>query len=75
MRDSCFICSRDSYDFEQTGQVSDKLRYILGFGSVEMAISTNPKPTIYRKLYENTGPGVQGSTSHVYWVVKGMVVM
>ena len=22
-----------------------------------MAISTNPKPAIYRSLYENTGPG------------------
>ena len=32
-----------------------KLRYIVGFGLVEMAISTNPKPTIYRDLYENTG--------------------
>ena len=30
---------------------------IFGFGLVEMAISTNPKPTIYRNLYENTGPG------------------
>ena len=34
-----------------------KLRYTVGFGLVEMAISTNPKPTIYRNLYENTGPG------------------
>ena len=24
-----------------------------------MAISINPKPTIYRNLYENTGPGVE----------------
>ena len=23
-----------------------------------MAISTNPKPTIYRNLYENTGPEI-----------------
>ena len=36
---------------------SYKLRYIVGFGLVEIAISTNPKPTIYRNLYENTGPG------------------
>ena len=36
---------------------SYNLRYIVGFGLVEMAISTNPKPTIYRNLYENTGPG------------------
>ena len=35
---------------------SYKLRYIVGFGLVEMAISTNPKPTIYRNLYENTDP-------------------
>ena len=25
---------------------------------IQMAISTNQKPTIYRNLYENTGPGV-----------------
>ena len=40
-----------------TGPVfSYKLRYIVGFWLVEMAISTNHKPTIYRNLYENTGP-------------------
>ena len=38
---------------------SYKLRYIVGFWLVEMAISTNQKPTIYRNLYENTGPGSQ----------------
>ena len=36
---------------------SYKLRYIVGFWLVEMAISTNQKPTIYRNLYENTAPG------------------
>ena len=36
---------------------SYKLRYIVGFWLVEMAISTNQKPTIYRNLYENTDPG------------------
>ena len=36
---------------------SYKLRYIVGFGLVEMAISTNQKPTMYRNLYENTDPG------------------
>ena len=36
---------------------SYKLRYIVGFGLVEMAISTNTKPTIYSNLYENTGTG------------------
>ena len=35
---------------------SYKLRYIVGFRLVEMAISTNQKPTIYRNLYEITGP-------------------
>ena len=35
---------------------SYKLRYIAGFWLVEMVISTNQKPTIYRNLYENTGP-------------------
>ena len=33
-----------------------KLRHIVGFGLIEMAISTNPKPTMCRSLYENTGP-------------------
>ena len=37
--------------------------YIVGFGLVEMAISTNPKPTICRNLYENTGP-----VTHLYFV-------
>ena len=43
-----------------------KLRYIAGFGLVEMAISTNPKPTIYRNLYQNTGPGHFPSTPRVW---------
>ena len=33
-----------------------KLRYIVGFWLVETAVSTNQKPTMYRSLYENTGP-------------------
>ena len=40
---------------------SYKLRYIVGFGLVEMTISTNPKPTIYPNLYENTVPACCGS--------------
>ena len=44
---------------ETPGQVfSYKLRYIVGFGLVEMAISTNQKPTIYLNLYENTDPAL-----------------
>ena len=55
------------YDFrgiemvhEWTGPVTSsyKLRYIVGFWLVEMSISTNQKPTIYRNLYENTAQGV-----------------
>ena len=43
--------------YDSGSVISYKLRYIVGFGLVEMAISTNPKPTIYRNLYEITGPG------------------
>ena len=39
---------------------SYKSRYIVGFWLVEMAISTNQKPTIYRNLYENTGQQHKG---------------
>ena len=50
---------------------SNELQYIVGFGMVEMAISTNPKPTIYRNLYENTGPGlyitVQKMENLTFW--------
>ena len=44
---------------------SYKLRYIVGFWLVEMAISTNPKPTIYRNLYENTDRGWVYSNTRV----------
>ena len=30
--------------------------YRIGFWLVDITISTDPKPTIYRNLYENTGP-------------------
>ena len=44
-------------DWNMAGPVfSYKLRYIVGFGLVEMVIS---KSTIYRNLYENTGPDMQ----------------
>ena len=42
------------------------IRYIVGFWLVEMAISTNQKPTIYRNLYENTGPGSVLRRGHVH---------
>ena len=32
-----------------------------------MAISTNPKPTIYRNLYENTGPNYYMKIQHKVW--------
>ena len=41
-----------------------KLRYIVGFGLIEMAISTNPKPAIYRNLYVNAGPGLPVLSNH-----------
>ena len=45
-------------------QTGDPILVYLGFGLVEMAISTNPKPTIYRNLYENTGPGGLKPSNH-----------
>ena len=47
---------------------SHKLRYIVGFWLVEMAISTNQKPTIYRNLYDDTGLDSQDDLS---WNTKG----
>ena len=44
---------------------SYKLRYIVGFWLVEMVISTNPKPTIYHSLYENTSPLLNPLSSDV----------
>ena len=47
---------------DESGPVlSYKSRYIVGCGLVEMTISTNPKPTIYCNLYENTCPGGSGN--------------
>ena len=48
MIDTQFMKSRPVFSYNW--------RYIVGFRLVEMAKSTNPKPTIYRNLYENTGP-------------------
>ena len=51
---------------DNTGAVfSYKLRYIVGFWLVEMAISTNQKPTIYRNLYENSGPDKEPQVSYL----------
>ena len=49
---------------------SYKLRYIVGFWLVEMAISTNQKPTIYRNLYKNTCPV---NTTHLYNIYTMLV--
>ena len=35
-----------------------------------MAISTNQKPTIYRNLYENTGPDVPRGLDHSMIIYK-----
>ena len=39
---------------------SDKLRYIAGFRFVEMVISPNQNPTIYRNLYKHTSSVLHG---------------
>ena len=46
----------DEWIYSSRPVLSYKLRYIVGFWLVEMVISTNQKPTIYRNMYENTGP-------------------
>ena len=57
-----------------TGLVfSYKLRYIVGFGLVEMAITTNQKPTIYRNLYENTGPQHNRQQYIITWASSRVV--
>ena len=38
-----------------------------------MAISTNQKPTIYRNLYENTGPDTHKNRGHVIVWMKAHV--
>ena len=50
-----------------------KLRYIVGFWLVEMAISTNPKPTIYRNLYDNKGDTYPWSSHSIYGVARHCV--
>ena len=46
-----------------------KLRYIVGFWLVEMAISTNQKPAIYRNLYENTGTTLFSNVSKPCFII------
>ena len=72
---ACFAHFLGSYDnpsddLGRAGVVfSYKLRYIVGFGLVEMAISTNPKPKIYPNLYDNTSLGDYCSTPrYFFWV-------
>ena len=59
VRVCCFKVDEVFADVWLSGPVfSYTLRYIEGLVLVEMAISINPKPTIYRNVYENTGPGI-----------------
>ena len=37
-----------------------------------MAIPTNPKPKIYRNLYENTGPGSQAAEHQIFVIAVGL---
>ena len=46
---------------------SYKWRYIVLFGLVKMAFSTNSKPTIYINLYENTSLDVTVDGS--FWIM------
>ena len=48
-------CQIGSFSFEATTFLYT-LWYTVGFWLVQMTISTNPKPMIYRNLYENTDP-------------------
>ena len=56
---------------------SYKLRYIVGFWLVEMAISTNQKPTIYRDWYENTAPGIDAwmkwASTRILYLAPGLL--
>ena len=53
-----FVFARyTAYGYRPGPVFSYELRYIVGFWLVEMVITTNEKPTIYRNLYEYTGPG------------------
>ena len=60
-----YIISHVYINSLQDAIFSYKLRYIVGFWLVEMAISTNQEPSIYRNLYENTGPVFAKNT--IYW--------
>ena len=52
------LCKPSAVFCDPPGPVfSCKLRYLVGFGSVEIVNSTNPKPTIYRNLFENWALG------------------
>ena len=51
-----------SVDEDPKTRILLQVRIYRRLGLVEMAISTNPKPTIYRSLYENMGPGKQAVT-------------
>ena len=65
-----------SSEYEAGALFSYKLRYIVGFWLVEMTISTNQKPTIYRNLYENTdsaGPpenNIRPSRAATYGIIR-----
>ena len=58
-QNKCFdtMWKSNSYDFKKfylsRVRILVKLRYITGFGLVEMVIWTNPKPTVYHNVYRN----------------------
>ena len=59
----------DFYHKRSRARILVQVRYIVGFWLVEMAISTNQKPTIYRNLYENFGPETSVFTANVRCVL------
>ena len=56
------LLGRLTYEITSGPVFSCKLRYIVGFILVEMAISTNPKPTIYNNLYKNADWPIESET-------------
>ena len=49
----------DGGEFGLAPVFSYRLRWVVGFGLVEMAVSTNQRPPIGRFLWGNTGSWVQ----------------
>ena len=71
---SCSEIQRQYAEIALRPIFSYKLPYIVGFGLVEMAISTNPKPAIYRNLYEDTGSVAEWAWWYCILALHGEIV-